>query len=158
MSKNLIIIFTILTIFNVVIQTFKSIATIKCKKLSASIINAIAYGLNTVVVVYTVCELPLWFKVVIVAVANFVGVFFVKWIEEKARKEKLWKIEITIAGEVNRDLIVEFFKKNSIPFNYIDIGKYQIFNCFCATGENTEKVVEIAKKFGGKYFISESKI
>ena len=158
MSKELILIFIVLNIVNVIIQTVKSLATIKCKKVGASIINAIAYGLYTVVVVYTVCDLPLWFKVLVVAAANFVGVFFVKWLEEKTRKEKLWKVELTIAGEVNRDSITNYFKENSIPFNYIDIEKYQIFNCFCATGEDTEKVVEIAKKFGGKYFISESKM
>lgn len=135
----------------------KSLATIKCGKVGASIVNAIAFGLYTVVVVYTVCELPLWFKVIVVAVANFVGVFFVKWLEEKFRKEKLWKVELTIPRGVSPEVFSEYFNTNSIPFNYIDIDKYVIFNCFCATGEDTEKVIEIAEKYGGKYFVSESK-
>ena len=75
---NLIIIFVLLNIANVIIQTVKSIATIKCGKTMAAIVNAVAYGLYTVVVVYTVCDLPLWFKVVVVAVANLIGVFVVK--------------------------------------------------------------------------------
>jgi hypothetical protein len=157
MSKELILIFIILNVLNVIIQTIKALATIKCGKVGASIINAIAFGLYTVVVVYTVCELPLWFKVIVVAVANFIGVFFVKWLEEKFRKEKLWKVELTIPRGVSPEIFSEYFNTNSIPFNYIDIDRYVIFNCFCATGEDTEKVIEIAEKYGGKYFVSESK-
>ena len=52
---KLIVIFILLNIANVIIQTVKSIATIKCGKGLASVINAIAYGLYTVVVVYMVC-------------------------------------------------------------------------------------------------------
>ena len=64
MDTKLLIIFIALNIVNVIIQTVKSIATIKCGKTLAAIINAVAYGLYTVVVVYTVCDLPLWLKVV----------------------------------------------------------------------------------------------
>ena len=72
--------------------------------------------------------LPLWFKVIVVAVANFIGVFFVKWLEEKFRKEKLWKVELTIPRGVSPEVFSEYFNTNSIPFNYIDIDKYIIFN------------------------------
>ena len=65
MNEKLFITFVILNIVNVIIQTVKSLATVKCGKTVASIVNAIAYGLYTVVVVYTVCDLPLWLKVVV---------------------------------------------------------------------------------------------
>ena len=42
MNEKLFITFCILNIANVIIQTVKSIATIKCKKTMAAIINAIA--------------------------------------------------------------------------------------------------------------------
>ena len=83
MDYELLIVFIILNIVNVIIQTVKSIATIKCGKGMASVVNAIAYGLYTVVVVYTVCDLPLWLKVVVVGLCNLVGVFCVKWGEER---------------------------------------------------------------------------
>lgn len=91
MNEKLFITFVILNIVNVIIQTVKSLATVKCGKTIASIVNAVAYGLYTVVVVYTVCDLPLWLKVVVVGLANLVGVFVVKLVEEKSRKDKLWK-------------------------------------------------------------------
>ena len=87
MDTKLLIIFITLNVVNVIIQTVKSIATIKCGKVMAALVNAIAYGLYTVVVVYTVCDLPLWLKVVVVGVANLIGVYVVKWGEEKSRKE-----------------------------------------------------------------------
>ena len=96
MDYELLIVFIVLNIVNVIIQTVKSIATIKCGKGMASVVNAIAYGLYTVVVVYTVCDLPLWLKVVVVGLCNLVGVFCVKWGEEKARKDKLWEVRATV--------------------------------------------------------------
>ena len=84
---NLLIIFIILNILNVIIQTVKSIATVKCGKAVAAITNAVAYGLYTVVVVYTMCDLPLTYKAIIVAVCNLIGVYVVKYFEEKSQKE-----------------------------------------------------------------------
>ena len=120
---NLIILFILLNIANVIIQTVKSIATIKCKKGVAALINAIAYGLYTVVVIYMVCELPLWFKVLVIAVANLIGVYVVKLIEEKSRKDKLWKVEAT----VNLEDFDEFKTAGDslrIHYNYFCIKKY----------------------------------
>ena len=157
MNKELLIIFIALNIVNVIIQTVKSIATIKCGKGMASIVNAIAYGLYTVVVVYTVCDLPLWLKVVVVGLCNLVGVFCVKWGEEKARKDKLWKVEATIPAEYTQDLHCTLIAEE-IPNNYIvGVGKYSVFNCYCATQKDSAKVKEILNQFNAKYFVSESK-
>ena len=57
MNTELLIIFIALNIVNVIIQTVKSLATVKCGKTVAALVNAIAYGLYTVVVVYIVCDL-----------------------------------------------------------------------------------------------------
>ena len=54
MNNTLLWVFIGLNVANVIIQTIKSIATIKCKPMSAAVINAVAYGLYTVVLVYMV--------------------------------------------------------------------------------------------------------
>ena len=161
MNEKLFITFVILNIVNVIIQTVKSLATVKCGKTVASIVNAIAYGLYTVVVVYTVCDLPLWLKVVVVGVANLIGVYVVKLIEEKSRKDKLWKIECTIPrNEVKRlkMLLEEYYK--DVPYNYIDIEKYCIFNFYCSTQEQSANLKHLFKQcnFPVKYFVTESKV
>ena len=157
---NLLITFILLNIANVIIQTIKSIATIKCGKTVASVVNAVAYGLYTIVTVYMLCELPLWWKAGIVALCNLVGVWVVKYFEEKARKDKLWLVQATIHNSgINPewdDCIIEL-KNSGVPMNYVDITKYILINCYCSTQADSRKVKEILDKYNAKYFVSESK-
>ena len=154
---KLLIIFIVFNALNVIIQTVKSIATIKCGKTVAALINAVAYGLYTYIVVLTVCDLPLWEKMLIVAACNFVGVFVVKWVEEKARKDKLWKIEATVLRGWTQKLHRELDRAD-IPHNYLEnVGKYTLFNLYCATQEQSQKAKEIMAKYEAKYFVSETK-
>lgn len=157
MDTKLLIIFIALNIVNVIIQTVKSIATIKCGKTLAAIINAVAYGLYTVVVVYTVCDLPLWLKVVVVGVANLIGVYVVKLLEEKSRKDKLWKVEATVNTKEEAEDIIKLLKDVNIPYNYIDINRYVLINCYCATQKQSAGVKSILDTYNAKYFVSESK-
>ena len=157
---KLLILFIVMNIVNVVLQTVKSIATIKCGKTMAALVNAVAFGLYTYIVVLTMCDLPLLAKCLIVAGCNFVGVFVVKLFEEKARKDKLWKVEATIPNQGisadNDDCLIEL-KNANIPMNYIDINKYILVNCYCATQAESKVVKEILNKYNAKYFVSESK-
>lgn len=160
MDTQLLIIFIILNILNVIIQTIKSIATVKCGKAVAALVNAIAYGLYTVVTVYMMCNLPLGWKAAIVALCNLIGVWVVKWAEEKARKDKLWKVEATIRNynhDPEWDDCIIALKDSGIPFNYIDIQKYILINCYCATQTESAKVKQILDTYDAKYFVSESK-
>lgn len=154
---NLLALFIALSIVNVILSTLKSIITINGGKLAAAAINAVYFGLYTVVIIYMTCELSLLLKVAITAVTNFIGVFVVKWIEEKARKDKLWKVEMTVynsqAEKLHQDL--ESF---NIPHNYIpDIGKWTIFNCYCATQKESAFIKKIATQNHAKFFVSETK-
>lgn len=157
MDWKLFWIFVILNIVNVIIQTIKSIATVKCGKGMAAFVNAIAYGLYTVVVVYMVCELPLWLKVVVIAICNLVGVFFIKWGEEKARKDKLWKVEATVPYDRWETLDYNL-TNHFIEHNYILLGeKYAVFNIYCPTQNDSKFAKKILDAHNAKYFVSESK-
>lgn len=156
MEMKLFILFVVMNIVNVIIQTVKSIATIKCGKVVAAIINAVAYGLYTYIVVLTMCDLPLLAKCLIVAGANFLGVFVVKLFEEKARKDKLWKVELC-SPIVHADDIHNLLKEREIPHNYVEAGKWVIFNCYCATQADTRTVTDIGKKRECKFSAFESK-
>lgn len=156
--NNLLIIFIVLNILNVIIQTVKSIATVKCGKTTAAIVNAVAYGLYTIVTVYMMCELDLWLKAAIVAACNLVGVYVVKLLEEKARKDKLWKVEATFPNKENFIHNLKVWAEiNHIALNYIDIDKYYVVNFYCPTQKESVIVKEFVDKFNGKYFASESK-
>lgn len=155
MDIQLLLIFIGLNVINVIVQTIKSIATISCGKVGAAIINAIAYGLYTVVTVYMLCELPLFWKALIVALCNLVGVFLVKWMQEKARKDKLWKIEVTVPTQyletIDRQL-------GDIPHSYIRFSdKHTLFNFYSATAKESDKIKKVCDRYQPKYFIAESK-
>ena len=155
--NTLLLTFIILNILNVIIQTVKSIATVKCGKTAAAIINAVAYGLYTIVTVYMMCELELWLKALIVAVANLIGVYVVKLLEEKARKDKLWRVESTVE-KCYRDELHESLLKIDISHNYIDnVGRYAVFNIYCPTQKESATVKEILNKYNAKYFVTETK-
>ena len=156
MNVSLIISFIFFNVLNVVIQTIKSIATIKCGKTMAAVVNAVAYGLYTYIIVLTTCELALWIKVIVVALANLVGVWVVKYVEEKKAKDKLWKVELAVLGDkatIARDLI----EQTEIPMNYFWVGDWVMFNAYCETKADTHKMSEIAKVVGGKISAYESK-
>jgi len=160
MEMKLLILFVVMNIVNVVIQTIKSIATIKCGKVAAAIVNAVAYGLYTYIVVLTMCDLPLLAKCLIVAGANFVGVYVVKLIEEKARKDRLWKVEATIHNQgidPHYDDCLVALRNAGVPHNYIDANKYLIINAYCATQAESRVVKAILDQYNAKYFVSESK-
>ena len=160
METKLLLLFVVLNIFNVILQTVKSIITIRCGKTASAIINAVAYGLYTIVTIYLLCDLPLLWKAGIVALCNFVGVWVVKYFEEKARKDKLWKVEATIQNVIYfTDYIKEECEKNKIPYSILNVENvdYVVFNFYCATQEKSRVVKQICDGCNAKYFVSESK-
>lgn len=154
---KLLFLFIVLSVINVILQTFKSIATIKCGKINAAIVNACAYGLYTVVIVYTNADFPLWEKVLVTAFCNLVGVFVVKSVEEKARKDKLWLVKITIK-EIFTDEVERRLNEENISHSVIRINGYKVFDCYCSHQDDTKKVLKIAKTFHGKTFATENKL
>ena len=153
-------VFIVLNIINVVIQTVKSIVTISGTKWSASIVNAVAYGLYTVVVVFMNADgLGLFWKALIIGVANLVGVYVVKLIEEKNRKDKLWKVESTVDSFLISDLH-RILNEGGVPHSWLDIGTTDrvLLNCYCATQKESALVKELLDAADAKYFVSESKV
>ena len=155
---EMLILFIVMSIVNVIIQTVKSIATIKCGKLAAAVINAVAYGLYTYVIVLTANDsIDLLAKCFIVAGCNFVGVYVVKFFEEKARKDKLWKVEATVPASMV-DPLHNALKDCGIAHNYIEsVGQYSIFNIYCPTQADSIEVRQVLESKNAKYFVSESK-
>ena len=155
MNMNLLLIFVALSIVNVIFSTIKSIVTIKSGPWVASIVSALYYGYYNIVLIYTVADFPLWQKVVVTAGCNLVGVFVVKYGEEKARKDKLWKVELTVPTEYKNAVD---FDLRTVPHSYIELSdKHTLFNFYCATQADSAKVKVIADQYEAKYFVAESK-
>lgn len=151
---KLLVLFIVLNVLNVIIQTIKSIATIKCGKLGASLANAIAYGLYTVVIIYTMCDLPVYLKAIIVALCNLIGVYLVKLLEEKKQKERLWRIETTVKKDKINSIEL-ILKELKISFSVVPIeNDNTLLLIYTNTKVESKAVIELLKKFNTKYFIN----
>ena len=158
---QVLVMFVALNLFNVVIQTVKSIATIKCGKTVAALVNALAYGVYTFVVVgMNDGTMSIYLRAAIVAASNLLGVYVVKWIEEKHQKERLWKIELAVPAlsEDERLILKKLYANEGIPCNYVPCGQWTMFNCYCATKEQVKFMRAQAKKNNAKISAYESKI
>lgn len=156
MDYKFLLVFFVLSIINVIFATIKSLVTVKGSKLSASFISGGYFAFYNVMMIYTVADFPMWQKCIITFICNVIGVFAVKWGEEKARKDKLWKVEATVSRtdfEQNKELL-DLFK---VPHNYIDIEKYVILNFYCADKKQSEIVRGLLDEMNAKYFVAESK-
>lgn len=152
-----IIIFSVCSFINVMLNTIKTIVMYNKNKLSSSLINALTYGFYTVIVVLMAGEMPLFTKILLTAVTNFFGVWVSMAILQRFEKDKLWKVEASALNRFKEDICLMLNKAN-IPYNYIEgVGKYTIFNIFCSTQAQSLAVKEILKAYRVKYFVSESK-
>lgn len=154
---NAILIFAIATIVNVTLSTIRSLCTIKGGKWISAISNAVCYGFYPLIVMLTAKgTVDIIINMVITAVANFVCVWIIKFIEEKAKKDKLWKVEMAIplikADVAETDLIYD-----NISYTPHRLDKWVIFNCYCETQADTKICVNIAKELNGKISAYESK-
>lgn len=152
---NIVLLFVVLSVINVIFSTIRSITTIKSGKTIASLVSGGYFAFYNIMLIYTVMDFPMWEKCIITFVCNVVGVFTVKLVEEKLQKDKMWKVEATIP---TRNTSTLDFELEKIPHSYITISeKHTLFNFYCATQEETKKVVEICKQYDAKFFASECK-
>ena len=152
---NAILIFAIATIINVTLTTERAITTIKCGKWASATMNALCYGFYPLIVMLTAKDtVVIWVNMLITALANFVCVWLIKFVEEKARKDKMWRIDLAIPTE-EKDSAHR--KLAEIPHNYVECGAWTMFNCYCATQTETAKVKQLGVALGGKYSAYESK-
>ena len=155
---NAILIFTLATVVNVTLSTIRAICTIKCGKTVSAIANAVCYGFYPLVIMLTAQgTVDIVANMAITAIANFVCVYLIKLGEEKARKDRLWKVEATVPTAMT-SLVRSTLERNAISYNFIEgVGNYTIFNIYCPTQMDSTYVRALLENSNIKYFVSESK-
>ena len=147
---NFIIFFALITLANVIIQTVKSLFTIKGGKLSAATVNAIAFGFYTYIIFFTADDsISLWQKALITAVCNFIGVFFVKFLEEKLQKDRLWIFNCTAKVE-SADVIkiTELLKSMDISLTYNQLkDDLYTLSIYSYTQSESEMIESVLKNY-----------
>lgn len=152
------LIFIIANLINVIIQTVKSLVTIKCNKYVAAFVNAVAYGFYTWIVVLMTGDLPLLEKCLIVGAVNLVGVFAVKLVEERKTKIKMWRIEATIK-RIHQQALSDELTKINIGFSilYIRNSERVVVFIYSPSKESSHKIKTILMKYDARYFVTEDK-
>lgn len=158
MDMALLTLFVVLTIINVILNTARTIITVKGGLFWSSFISAIAFGFYVLVIVYTVCELPLWIKATVTALANFVGTYFVKWLEMKVRRDKLWMVDVVLTGSqiyaAKSYLDPWKIQYIEIPISNSDSSQFHIYS---KTQDESRHIRDLLKTYNAKYVVVESK-
>ncbi len=154
---NLLLIFIALTTVNVIFSTIKSIVTIKGPPFSSALCSALYYGYYNIVLIYTMADFPLWQKVLVTTVCNFIGVYLVKWGEKKTRKDRLWKIEATFKNvDPLFSILKDWAAANNISIKYYDLNKYLEVHFYSENQTQSKIIKQFIQKHNGKYFITEN--
>ena len=138
-----LLIFFFLSLLNVMLQTIKSILTMKGGRAVASIINAVAFGFY-VVVMKQLANFDMFTTVTITIVTNLIGVYVSILILEKFKKDSLWKITATSKNENETEVI-------KIRLNYHDISftqlltndKKTVFDIYSKTQSESDTIKSI---------------
>ena len=155
---GLLVGFVALTIVNVVLQTARVIITVKGGMFLSSLVSAIAFGFYVIIIVWTVCDLPLWMKVVVTAVANFVGTYLVKYVEAKVKKQRLWMVDVVLTGDkiyaAKSYLDPWKIQYTEIPISNSDSSQFHIYS---KTQDDSRRIRDLLKIYNAKYVVVESK-
>lgn len=151
---QIILIFFICSLVNVMLSTVKSILTVKASKGVATLINAITYGFY-VVVVKQIASADLGMTVAVTIITNIIGVYTSIWLLEKFKKDNLWKISVT----TDRFGIVDELEKAGIAHYWQEVkykgGNYIVVEIFSHNQQESVTIKECLKGFDVKYNITE---
>ena len=151
--------FVCLNFINVLVSTARSICTIKGGKWLASIMNAICYGYYTVIIVITATyDMPIITKCIAVAFVNFIGVFTVKFCEEKIRKPSLWIYNTVGLHNVTAAGLIAQLDAENIKFIVTKVEEnFNNFEIFSETTKDSITITTILDDYPLKYYATEAK-
>lgn len=153
-----IAIFFGINLINVVLSTLKSILTIKSTRMVAAIINALSYGFYALIV-KSMASYEMSVVVGITIVANLIGVYFSMWLLEKFKKDKLWKVSVTVLDNKENMQIANDLYENDFSVAYSVVenkkGKLLVCDIYSKSQSESETLREILNKYEVKYHIAE---
>lgn len=152
--------FVILNFINVLVNTARSLCTIKGGKWVASIMNAVCYGYYTVIIVITATyDMPILMKCFAVAFVNFVGVFTIKLCEEKMQKPKLWIFNAIGLNSAEFIVLRNYCEEEKIKYTYNKIADdFFGIEIYSETLADSEKITKGMDNLELKYYAVEAMV
>lgn len=149
---NVVIVFCICSLVNVILSTLKTLIMVNAGRNSSIAINAICYGFYTLVV-KQLGAVDYVTAVVVTILANIVGVWISYKIMDLFKKDKLWRITVTLKTVDEFAECVQQLAKYNI--GYTPIENTNSIDIYSYTQQESTIVKNILSNYKHKYFIQE---
>lgn len=150
--ENVVILFCICSLVNVILSTLKTLIMVNAGRGSAIIINAVCYGFYTLVV-KQLTAVDYVTAVVVTIIANIIGVWISYKIMDMFKKDKVWRITATMKNQKEYQECIENLKKYNIGFTQIE--KTNSVDIYSYTQKESAIIRNILSNYKHKYFIQE---
>ena len=155
-----IVVFFILALVNVMLSTLKSVWTVKGSRSQATLINAIAYGFNAIVI-KQITTFDTTTTIAVTILSNLVGVYCSMYLLDCIRKDSVWTISVTAADQFTGLDIIQELNDKDIAFRVCTIQKKKIdtlgLDIFSESRKQSAIIKDILSKYKVKYHVYEVK-
>ena len=149
---KVVVIFCICSLVNVILSTLKTLIMVNAGRNSSIAINAICYGFYTLVV-KQLSSVDYATAVLVTIGANIVGVWISYKIMDLFKKDKLWRITVTLKSKKALDECKVNLEKYNIGFTPIE--KTNSIDIYSYNQKESAIIKNILANYDYKYFIQE---
>lgn len=150
--EMVVVIFVICSLVNVILSTLKTLIMVNAGRGSAIVINAVCYGFYTLVV-KQLTSVDYVTAIVVTILANIVGVWISYKIMDLFKKDKLWRITVTLKSKKALDECKANLEKYNIGFTPIE--KTNSIDIYSYNQKESAVIKNILANYDYKYFIQE---
>ena len=152
MMNTVILVFVVCSLVNVILSTLKTLIMVNAGRGSAIIINAVCYGFYTLVV-KQLTSVDYVTAVTVTILANIVGVWVSYKIMDLFKKDRLWRITVTLKNKKALDECKKNLEKYNIGFT--PIKDSLSIDIYSYNQKESAIIKTILANYDYKYFIQE---
>lgn len=149
---NVVILFCVCSLINVILSTLKTLIMVNAGEKMSILINAICYGFYTLVV-KQLGAVDYVTAVVVTILANVIGVWISYRIMNFFKKDKLWRITVTLKTLEEHGSCIEKLTKYNIGFTRINDSLS--IDIYSYNQKESAIIKNILGNYDYKYFIQE---
>lgn len=150
--EKVILVFIVCSLVNVILSTLKTLIMVNAGRGSAIIINAVCYGFYTLVV-KQLTSVNYITAVIVTILANIVGVWLSYKIMDLFKKDRLWRITVTLKSKKALDECKINLEKYNIGFTPIE--KTNSIDIYSYNQKESTIIKNILGNYDYKYFVQE---
>lgn len=150
--NTVILVFVVCSLVNVILSTLKTLIMVNAGRGSAIIINAVCYGFYTLVV-KQLTSVDYVTAVVVTILANIIGVWISYKIMDLFKKDKLWRITVTLKNDKEFSECQDKLSRYDIGF--VKIEGTNSLDIYSYNQKESAIIKNILGNYDYKYFIQE---